>query len=352
MGTPSTPTTDTTVDLGAVEDWMETAGLGSGSIIDARPLGGGTQNIMIQFSRGDRSYVLRRGPQHLRPQSNKVITREIELLGALSATTVPHPRLVAGCTDTDVLGAVFYLMDPVDGYNAAVSLPAAYAANPADRHTMGLALVDALATLGEVDHHAVGLSEFGRPDGFLERQVPRWLGELERYATTPGYPGPPFTNLDAVADWLQRTCPSDFTPGVLHGDYHIANVMYAPDAPRIAAIVDWEMATIGDPLLDLGALLAVWTDGAGEPDLLDSALGAAGGLPSRAELVARYSEASSRDLSAITWYSVVACFKLGLILEGTYARACAGKAPKDVGDRLHGYAIKLFDRAEAFIAQA
>lgn len=352
MGTPSTPTTDMAVDLGAVSDWMDTHGLPGGDILDAQALGGGTQNIMIAFSSGDRSYVLRRGPQHLRPQSNKVITREIELLGALSSTAVPHPRLVAGCTDTDVLGAVFYLMEPVDGYNAAVSLPAAYTAEPAGRHAMGLALVDALATLGEVDHQAAGLSDFGRPDGFLERQVPRWLGELERYASTPGYPGPPFTNLDTVADWLQRHCPADFTPGVLHGDYHIANVMYAPDAPRIAAIVDWEMATIGDPLLDLGALLAVWTDGPGEPDLLDSALGAAGGLPSREELIARYAQTSSRDLSAITWYSVIACFKLGLILEGTYARACAGKAPHDVGDRLHGYAIKLFDRAGAFIARA
>lgn len=352
MGTPSTPTTEMTVDLRAVSDWMDTRGLPDGDIVDANALGGGTQNIMIAFTRGDRSYVLRRGPRHLRPQSNKVITREIELLGALATTDVPHPRLVAGCTDENVLGAVFYLMEPVDGYNAAVSLPSAYAADRAGRHTMGLALVDALATLGEVDHRAAGLSDFGRPDGFLERQVPRWLGELERYASTPGYPGPPFHNLDAVADWLQRNCPNDFTPGVLHGDYHVANVMYAPDEPRIAAIVDWEMATIGDPLLDLGALLAVWVDGPDSTDLLDSALGAAGGLPSRGELIARYAETSSRDLSAITWYMVVACFKLGLILEGTYARACAGKAPREVGDRLHRYAIELFDRAGAFIAQA
>lgn len=352
MGTTSAQRSQSGVDLDLLAHWMDSHDLAGGDIVDAQGLGGGTQNVMVQFTRGGRSYVLRRGPHHLRPQSNKVITREITLLQALSGTDVPHPQLIAGCTDETVLGAVFYLMEPVDGFNAAVSLPAGYAQERSGRHAMGLAIVDALATLGDVDHVAAGLADFGRPDGFLERQVPRWLGEMERYASTPGYPGPPFTNLDAVADFLERHRPATFTPGILHGDYHIANVMYAPTEPHIAAIVDWEMATIGDPLLDLGALLAVWPDGEDQPDLLESALGSAGGLPSRTELVARYGERSGRDLSAISWYSVLACFKLGLILEGTYARACAGKAPRDVGDRLHSYAIKLFDRAGAFIADA
>lgn len=331
---------------------MDCNALGTGVIADARPLGGGTQNIMVQFAREGREYVLRRGPKHLRPQSNKVITREIELLNALSSTEVPHPRLIAGCTDETVVGAVFYLMEPVDGFNAAVALDAGYAGEASGRHAMGLALVDALAVLGEVDHVAAGLSDFGRPEGFLERQVPRWLGEMERYASTPGYPGPPFTNLDAVTTWLQHNRPTEFIPGVLHGDYHIANVMFDRHRPDIAAIVDWEMATVGDPLLDLGAVLAVWPDDGDESDLLDSALGRTGDLPSRAELIARYGERSSRDLTAVSWYAVMACFKLGLILEGTYARACAGKAAQDVGDRLHGYALKLFDRADRFIARS
>ncbi|WP_254650843.1 phosphotransferase family protein, partial [Streptomyces sp. GbtcB7] len=238
------------VDFGAVAAWMDTQELPSGPVERVAPISGGTQNVLLRFERGGRAYVLRRGPEHLRPRSNDSLRREIRVLQALSATLVPHPRLLAACLDETVLdGAVFYLMEPVEGFNATVGIPATYASEAPLRHRMGLAAADALAALGSVDHRSVGLAGLGRPEGFLQRQVPRWLAELESYDRLPGYPGPDLPGLQQVADWLERNRPADWIPGIMHGDYHLANVLYAYEQPRIAAIVDWGMCTIGDPLL-------------------------------------------------------------------------------------------------------
>jgi aminoglycoside phosphotransferase (APT) family kinase protein len=246
-------------------------------------------------------------------------------------------------------GAVFYLMEPVDGFNAAVGLPALHAGDAAIRRAMGFAAADAIARLGRVDHVAVGLADFGRPEGFLERQVGRWMKELDSYGRHEGYPGPAIPGLERVADWLERHRPAAWTPGIMHGDYHLANVMFAPDGPRLAAIVDWEMCTIGDPLLDVGWLLATWPDADGLPSPA-AALAQGGALPPAAEIVAHYAARSPRDLSAIDWYVVLACFKLGIVLEGTHARACAGKAPRATGDMLHAMTLALFARAQSRIA--
>ncbi|QMU18820.1 phosphotransferase family protein [Streptomyces pristinaespiralis] len=331
---------------------MDTRGLGTGPLTRVRPISGGTQNVMVRFERAGREYVLRRGPHHLRPRSNEVLLHETRLLSALADTDVPHPHIIAVCDDTAVFdGAVFYLMEPVDGFNATVVLPPLHAGDPSVRHRMGLAMADALAALGTVDHFAVGLAGFGRPEGFLERQVPRWLAELESYNRFSGYLGSILPGVDPVADWLERNRPAEWRPGIMHGDFHLANVMFSPHGPDVAAIVDWEMCTIGDPLLDLGWLLATWPEPGGV-DLLDGALTKAGGLPTAAELVARYARRTTRDLTAIAWYTVLACFKLGIVLEGTHARACAGKAPAAVGDRLHASARALFERAGRLIASA
>jgi aminoglycoside phosphotransferase (APT) family kinase protein len=338
--------TETVVDRAAVAAWMDDQGLGGGAIGELTPLSGGTQNIMISFTRGGRRFVLRRGPEHLRARSNQVIRREMTLLAALSTSDVPHPGFIAGCADESVLGdAVFYLMEPVDGFNASVSLPPGHAADRDRRYRMGLGMIDALATVGTVDYERAGLSGFGKPDGFLERQVPRWLAELDSYAQLAGYHGPAIEGIGEVAEWLERNRPNPSAPGILHGDFHIANVMFAPAEPAIAAIVDWEMATIGDPLLDLGWLLSIWPSADGEDDLIGSALARAGGLPSESDLVARYAELSDRDLSALDWYVVLGCFKLAIVLEGTYARSLAGQASRATGERLHATAVRLFGRA-------
>lgn len=334
-------------DLSAVGAWMSEQGLGDGPLENVSEITGGTQNIMLRFTRSGRDYVFRRGPRHLRPVSNTVILRETRVLHALAGTDVPHPGLIAVCEDPAVLGeAVFYLMEPVDGFNAGSMLPPLHAGSAEIRHGMGLSMAEAAAKLGAVDHVAAGLADFGKPDGFLERQVPRWLSELESYRAFDNYPGPDIGDVDAVATWLQKNQPANWQPGIMHGDYHAANVMFSLTGPEVVAIVDWEMCTIGDPLLDLAWMLATWYE-PGRDSVLGNALMDAGDLATPDELIERYAQNTSRDLSNIDWYTVLACFKLGIILEGSYARATAGLAPKEIGDQLHTATVRLFERAAA-----
>ncbi len=337
------------LDLSAIRTWMDGQGLGTGPLEDVSHLGGGTQNIMVRFTRDGRDYVLRRGPEHLRPGSNKVISREFQVLRALHGTDVPHPELIAACDDIGVLGdAVFYLMEPIDGFNAGLELPDAAAGTPELRRELGHALLDALLSLGRVDYRAVGLIDFGRPEGFLDRQVDRWLGELASFQTLPGYPEVELPHVSDVAAWLRERVPTAWEPGLMHGDFHACNVMFRRDSPAVAAIVDWEMATIGDPLLDFGWLLATW-DLEGAPEEFAGRLTRAGGLPTADDLTERYAAASSRDLGKLPWYIVLACFKLGIILEGSHARARSNLAPQEIGDRLHTTALALFDRAHSIL---
>ncbi|MGN2640550.1 phosphotransferase family protein [Nocardia takedensis] len=332
------------VDFAVVGKWMDEQGLPAGEFTGVTPLGGGTQNIMLKFSRGGREYVLRRGPQHLRPKSNDVIRREARLLGALDGK-VRAPRVIAACPDESVLGAVFYLMEPITGFNPQTELPEPHASDPELRRQMGLSAVEAISRLGALDYQALGLNDYGKPEGFLERQVPRWLGELESYSANEGYPGPEVPHIQEVGDWLERHRPKQWTPGILHGDCHLANMMFSYDGPEVAAMVDWEMSTIGDPLLDLGWQIATRPEPRTSGAALIGKLGEAGGLPTAEEMVEHYGRFSDRDLSAVSWYTVLACFKLGIVLEGTHARAFAGKAPKDVGDFLHSITVELFEKA-------
>src|SRR5215207_6389373 len=159
---------------------MDAQGLPSGEFVELSRLTGGTQNVMLRVRRGGRRYVLRRPPRHLRKHSNDALIREMRVLAALASTPVPVPAVIAGCQDPGVLGgAVFYLMEDVDGFNATVELPDRHAAAPALRHEMGCNAARAVAVLGEVDYEALGLGDLGHPDGFLERQVGRWLQELD-----------------------------------------------------------------------------------------------------------------------------------------------------------------------------
>ena len=334
------------VDLESLAAWMDGQGLGGGPIADAELLAGGTQNVLVRFTRGGRTFVLRRPPPHLRKNSNETMRREARVLAAIGGTDVPHPRFIAGCPEEDVIGASFYLMEPVEGVNITQGLTDFHASSPDVRRAMGFSLVDGAASLGAVDHLAVGLEGFGRPEGYLERQVARWRSQLEGYSELEGYPGPEIPGLEEVAAWLEENRPGSFTPGILHGDYHLANVMYRRDAPDLAAIVDWELCTIGDPLLDLGWLLATWPD-PGAPSAASVGMGIQpwDGFPKAEELVERYAARTTRDMSSIAWYEVLACYKLGIILEGTHARACAGKAPKPTGDVLHATTVALFERA-------
>ncbi|MAE96617.1 MAG: phosphotransferase family protein [Deltaproteobacteria bacterium] len=334
------------VDLAILADWMDGEGLPPGPLEEIELLSGGTQNILLRFSRGGRSYVLRRPPPHKRRNSDETMRREARVLRALAGSPVPHPGFIAGCGDEAVLGAAFYLMEPVRGFNPTTGLPPLHEGDAGIRHEMGLSMARAIAELGEFDYRAIGLEGFGKPEGYLERQVPRWQAQLDGYSALEGYPGPDIPGLAEVARWLDEHRPTDFRAGVIHGDFHAANVMFSLDGPELAALVDWELSTVGDPLLDLGWLLATC------PDETGHGVGPSAwpGFPRPEELLARYGERSTRDLASIAWYEVLACYKLGIILEGTHARAFAGKAAKETGDLLHATTVGLFQRALRRIA--
>ena len=338
------------IDLAKLAAWMDSQQLGGGPIEGARLLTGGTQNILLRFQRGGREYILRHPPANPRPQSNGIMEREARLLGALAETQVPHPALIAACTDQSVLGAVFYLMEPVDGFNPTVGLPPAVRDHPSLRRRMGFEIVDALGALALVDVEAVGLSDFGKLDGFLERQVGRWAGELESYARFGGWSGPaPLGDVDVIGGWLAAHLPSAMQPGIIHGDYHVGNVIYA-ESGELLAVVDWEMATLGDPLVDFGRFLVSWPDG-GNARPFTMRVERLDGFPTKAELVERYAERTGRDLASLPWFEVLACYKLGILLEGTHARSQAGLADRATGERLHASAVALLDEARRIIGR-
>src|SRR5580698_9926635 len=252
------------VPLEALTAWMDAEGLGAGPIEDPQLLGGGTQNILLRFERAGRPYVLRRPPKHLRANSNETMRREARVLAALAGTDVRHPALIAACPDEEVIGAAFYLMAPVEGFLPRDEMPALHAGDAAVRHRMGLEMADAIAALGQVDFAAKGLGDLGKVDGYLARQVPRWRGQLESYAEHAGWPGMAgLPGVERIGAWLEAHRPATFRPGLIHGDFHFGNVLFSREGSELAAMVDWELTTLGDPLVDLGGLLSGWpADGA------------------------------------------------------------------------------------------
>jgi aminoglycoside phosphotransferase (APT) family kinase protein len=243
--------------------------------------------------------------------------REYRLLEALAGSDVPHARGVAACDDPAIVGVPFYVMAHVDGWSPMQGGWASpFREDPAVRAGLAFGLVDGIARLARVDWRAVGLEGFGRPDGFHDRQVDRWLSFLARYEFRE-LPG-----LEVAAEWLRTHRPRAYEPGIMHGDYQFANVMYAHGAPaRLAAIVDWEMATVGDPLLDLGWALIAWPpegDDMTHARYLDYA-----GMPPRDDLLEHYATVSGRPVDDIDYYVILARFKLGIVLEQSVARAAA-----------------------------
>lgn len=329
------------VSLTALHQWMDENGLGSGPITASSLITGGTQNILLRFRRSGREYVLRRPPVHKRDNSDETLRREAQVLSELATTDVPHPRLIAACGDSDPLGAAFYLMEPVDGVSPTVSWDQTFRTDPEAQRHLGFAMVTALAALGRVDVSRPGLSGLGRPAaGWLERQTPRWRRQLESYQRLENYPGHGLPGVGVVASWLDENRPPQWSPGLIHGDYHFSNVMVDPASGDVTAIVDWELATVGDPLLDLGHLLATWPShypiGGGIE---------ASHLPDTGSLIEWYDELSGRDVGYVRWYQALACFRLGIILEGSHARAHAGLAPEETGRRLHHNVVVLFEQA-------
>jgi aminoglycoside phosphotransferase (APT) family kinase protein len=311
------------VDPEALARWMDARGLpGAGAPVRARFVSGGASNELFEIRRGDVRMALRRPPREVPKGRNETMLREHRVLAALADTDVPHPRAIAACDDPSVLGACFYLMDFVDGWSpmsTGRTWPAPFDADGEARRGLAWELVEAIGKLARVDWRAAGLEGFGKPEGFLDRQVDRWLAHLRgvRFRDLPG--------LDEAADWLRGYRPRSYTPGIIHGDYQFANVMFRHGAPaRMAAIVDWEMATIGDPRLDLGWVLMGWPD----PDEERAGVGYVDydGMPSRAELTDRYAAVAGLEVDEMDYFVVLARFKIAIVLEGGYARYVQGGA--------------------------
>jgi aminoglycoside phosphotransferase (APT) family kinase protein len=324
----------------ALQRWARSTGLGS-DVTDVAPLTGGSQNIVVRLCIDGRPMVLRRPPLHPRPTSDKTMLREIAVLRTLSGTDVPHPEFIAGCEDLDVLGVVFYLMEEVDGFNPGNETAPAYVDDGGMRHDVGLAYAASLARLGNVEWEGSPLAVIRRPGSFLARQVPQFLRLLESYRHD-AYDPASLPAVAGLAEWLEGNRPEEGEPGIMHGDAHLNNVLLHRDRPELAAFIDWEMCTIGDPLLDLGWMMVCWPD---DPDTIDagSELAALGGLATRAELLDAYTGAGGRNPSRLDWYTALACFKLGIVIEGTWSRYLAGRASWEAGQRLHASAESLID---------
>jgi aminoglycoside phosphotransferase (APT) family kinase protein len=284
----------------------------------------GHSNLTFVVRRGEREWILRRPPQGpLLPTAHDVI-REYKVLDLLgrSGCGVRVPTVTLACEDPDVIGAPFYLMERVDGEVIRQTLPAW--AGEEQRHAIGYELVDALAEL-----HAAPVAPFvdagiGKPDGYLARQLRRWRGQREGAKTRelPDY--------DALSAWLEEHLPMQAGTSLVHGDYKLDNVAVSAGGPtggpRLTAILDWEMATVGDPLADLGYLMSFWIE-PGERDEFSEVAGnvtTQPGFPTRDEMVHRYAERSGRDVTDLTAYVVLAIWKLAILLEASYARHLAG----------------------------
>lgn len=347
MTTLDLPNFDGLLDWPKLQAWIDAHDLpGHGPVTQVEALKGGSQNALFMLHRGDTRLVLRRPPRHLRANSNDTMLREARVLAAIKGSGVPHPEFLAVCDDMNVLGAAFYLMAPLDGFTPQGPLPGNYASDPTWRRAMGEAMVGAAAALAAIDPIAVGLWDFGKSDNWLERQVSRWRSQLDGYAEMEGYDGAQLPHVDTVGAWLERHRPAQARIGLIHGDFQFANVMFRHDRPQLAGLIDWELSTLGDPLLDLGWILTSWTEPS-DPQVggRQPAVQPWDGFMTRAELIQRYGALTGRDMSDMPWFFVLACYKLGCLLEGTYARACAGKAPMEMGTILHNYATWLFELA-------
>jgi aminoglycoside phosphotransferase (APT) family kinase protein len=279
----------------------------------------GHSNEIFRLSRSGSSCLLRRPPRVPNAPGAHDMAREYRVLKALGGSAVPHAQPLLLCEDDDVIGAPFYVMSWVDGLSLYGSVPGAFD-DPDGRRLVAEQLFDTLADLHRLDWEAAGLAGFGRPDNFTRRQVPRWMKQLSNYQTRE------LPDLEAAAEWLGAHVPEMQRSSLIHGDYGLHNVLYAPDRPvRLVAVVDWETATIGDPLIDIGYLLSLWLED-GEPERWAAVALPydISGYPGRSDLIERYAARSGLDLTAIDWYRAMAQLKVACILEGGYARFVRG----------------------------
>ncbi|HEX3693263.1 MAG TPA: phosphotransferase family protein [Solirubrobacteraceae bacterium] len=300
--------------------FLDAHGIGHGAV-RAQPIGDGHSNVTYLIEREDAQVVLRRPPRGPLPPSAHDVLREARLLRALKPTDARVPQVLAVCDDEKVIGCPFYVMAFVPGEVIVWQTPPALD-TPEQRRRIGEELIDALVEIHAVDWRAAGLEGFGKPTGYLERQLRRFGGLWEHNRTRE------LAAMERVQEWLGAHMPESGPATIVHGDYRVGNTIFAPTPPaRLVAVLDWEMATIGDPLADIGYTCMFWTEADDPAEGLRAALGnvtRADGYPTRAELIARYEERSRRSMRDLRWYVTLALWKSAVFMEGNYKRAISG----------------------------
>jgi aminoglycoside phosphotransferase (APT) family kinase protein len=318
-------------------EFLDAQGLEAPGDLTATPIGEGHSNVTFALSTG---VVLRRPPRGPLPPSAHDVLREARLLRALGATPVRVPKVLAVCDDPGVVGSPFYVMERVAGEVISDSIPEPLD-NPKERAGIAEQLVDSLVELHDIDWSEIGLEGFGKPSGYLERQLRRFGGLWEHNRTRE------LPQVEEVGAWLAANMPESPPATIVHGDYRLGNTMFAPSTPtRLIAILDWEMATIGDPLADVGYLLMHWTepgDHLGKFNLNNVTLRP--GFPTRAELVTRYEQRSGRSMQALDWYVTLALWKAVVFMEGNYKRATAGSTDDPYLKTFGEGVVEIADRA-------
>jgi aminoglycoside phosphotransferase (APT) family kinase protein len=323
--------------IGPLTEWLDhhVPQLGKGPLTTTL-LSGGTSNVVLTLDRGEGPMVLRRPPEVPPPGAERGVLREARVLTALNQTEVPHPICYASCADDAVVGAPFYVMEMVKGWAPNLRDETIHNIPPFDRmpyeYRIPFAIVDGLVALANVDHQAIGLGDFGKPGPWLSRQVDRWAGQLASYKTRYGYAGRHLPGLAETEEWLRGTTLPKEVRGIIHGDVGTPNMMFRPGPPaRLAAMIDWELSTIGDPMLDMGWFTGGMRDEDFPEKVFVKPLNNPAHFPTRQELARYYCAGTGRDIRDYRYFSILARFKSGCLLEYKVAQAEAGILSKETG---------------------
>lgn len=331
----------------SLQQYLDDA-LGDGVAITVTPMTGGGSCEVFALDRGPSRWVLRRAPRHASSATAHDVLREFRILDAIKDEPVAIARPVVACDDDDVFDAPFFVMERIDGRPILQSVPKAWVDAP-ETHGRALdELIDALVAIHAVDWRACGLADMAHTGNYLSRQLTRWLTQLDSYR------GRDLPAAQRIADWLDAHRLADQASALCHGDYKLDNVLFAPEAPpRLLAVVDWEMAAIGDPLVDLAWSLIFHPgpDGTMRLGVAKEPRFDVAHLPDRVQLVERYAARSGRDVTAIGWYDVFARWKLAVVLEGSYTKFLRGLSDKPIHEFFGSQVDLLLDSASDLIDQ-